>query len=317
MIEGLSIGKYRGLQQCASAQGVFVFLALDHRQNLWRANPRFQNAAELSRFKLEVVAELAPFASAVLLDPEYSAAQAIASGALPGDRGLVVALEATGYTGEPTTRRMRLLEGWSVAKAKRMGAQMVKLLVYYHPDASTAAETEALVAEVAAECRRWDLALMLEPLTYAVRGERLGAEEKRWAVVETARRLTSIAGVDLLKAEFPLPPDVPEAEWAEACAELNAASRVPWVILSAAVDFDTYLRQVAVACRAGASGVAVGRAVWQEAVFLDGMERREFLRTTARMRLLRLYALCQALAKPFPQIMSTEAPLNWYREYPE
>lgn len=315
--QNLSIGKYRGLQQCASARGVFVFLALDHRQNLRRASPRFEDPAELSCFKLEVAAELAPLATALLLDPEYSAAQAIAGGALPGDRGLVVALEATGYAGEPTARRARLLEGWSVAKAKRMGAQMAKLLVYYHPDAPTAPETEDFVAEVAAECRHHDLALMLEPLTYSIRGGKLEAEEKRQAVVETARRLTAIPGVDLLKAEFPLPPDAPEAEWTEACAELNAASCVPWVVLSAAVDFDTYLRQVAAACRAGASGIAVGRAVWQEAVFLEGPERQEFLRTVARERLTRLNALCQALARPFTETFSVDAPLSWYREYPE
>lgn len=311
----LSIGKYRGLQQCASGRGVFTLLALDHRQNLRKANPRFQDDAELSRFKLEVVAELAPYASGVLLDPEFSAAQAIAGGALPGDRGLVVALEATGYTGEPSARRARILPGWSVEKAKRMGAQMAKLLVYYHPDASVAAEIEEFVAGVAAECQKYDLALMLEPLSYPLTGEKLSAGEKRRVVVETARRLTALPGVDLLKAEFPLPADSPEHEWAAACAELNEASRVPWIVLSAAVAFETYLRQAAAACQAGASGVAVGRAVWQEAVGLDGGARTEFLRNVARERLGRLNALCQALARPFMERYTTEAPLNWYMEY--
>ncbi|MDW8226561.1 MAG: tagatose 1,6-diphosphate aldolase [Anaerolineales bacterium] len=314
-MNSISIGKYRGLQQCATLQGTFTFLALDHRQNLRRLNPRFEDAVELSRFKVEVTAELAPYATAVLLDPEYSASQAIANGALPGNCGLVVALEATGYSGDPAARRARLLESWSVEKVKRMGAQMAKLLVYYHPESATANETEEFVAQVATECQRYDLALMLEPLSYPIQGQALSPAEKHDVIVETARRLTAIPGVDLLKAEFPLTADSPESEWAAACADLNAASRVPWIVLSAAVAFETYLRQAAVACQAGASGVAVGRAVWQEAVHLDQQERLHFLRTIGRERLTRLNALCQALARPFTALQTTDAPLDWYQAY--
>jgi tagatose-1,6-bisphosphate aldolase len=315
MTMDLTLSKYRSFQQTASLRGTFTFLALDHRQNLRRANPRFQDQAELSRFKLDVTRELAPYATAVLLDPEVSAAQAIAAGALPGERGLVVALESTGYTGEATARRSQILPGWSVEKAKRMGVQMVKLLVYYHPDSPTAAEIEDFTAAVAAECQRYDLALMLEPLSYPLQGEKLSADEKRRVVIETARRLTVLPGVDLLKAEFPLPPDAPPAEWSAACADLNAASRVPWIVLSAAVSFDLYLQQVIAACQAGASGVAVGRAVWQEAVHLDGQARLDFLRTTARDRLIRLNALTQALARPWTDTCTTEAPFDWYKNY--
>ena len=73
----ISIGKFRGLQQCSSGRGTFTCLALDHRQNLRKANPAFVDNNELSSFKLDVTAELAACATAVLLDPEVSAAQAI------------------------------------------------------------------------------------------------------------------------------------------------------------------------------------------------------------------------------------------------
>lgn len=42
--------------------------------------------------------------------------------------GLVVAVEATGYSGSSANRTSRLLEGWSVGKAARLGADGVKLL---------------------------------------------------------------------------------------------------------------------------------------------------------------------------------------------
>src|SRR5512140_3266568 len=116
----LTIGKYRGIQQCTSPRGTFTCLALDHRQNLRKANPAYKDDVQLSCFKLDIVAELAPYATSVLLDPEVSAAQAIASGKLPGDKGLVVAVESTGYTGDATARKVQIIPGWSVEKAKRM-----------------------------------------------------------------------------------------------------------------------------------------------------------------------------------------------------
>ena len=88
--------------------GTFTCLAIDHRQNLRRAlnlpNSSAVGDAELTGFKLEVTAALADLATAVLLDPEYGAAQAIAAGILPNKTGLVVALKSTGYTGDPAAR---------------------------------------------------------------------------------------------------------------------------------------------------------------------------------------------------------------------
>jgi tagatose 1,6-diphosphate aldolase len=252
----------------------------------------------------------------VLLDPEVSAAQAIAQRAIPKDVGLVVAVESTGYTGGPTARRARLLPGWSVEKAKRMGGSAVKLLVYYHPDSPTTNDTEDLIAKVADDCRKHDLLLMLEPLSYALdENRRLTSEKKRYVVVESAKRLTPL-NVDILKAEFPLDVHEPdESIWISACREITAASRVPWILLSAAVDHDTYLRQVAVACNAGASGIAVGRAVWQEAVTMTGMERGQYLRKVARTRLARLTSLCHALARPYTEFYSADVPFDWYQGY--
>src|SRR6185295_10435753 len=200
----ISIGKLRGLQQISSQRGTFTALALDHRQNLRKANPAFINDEELSRFKLDVISALASEATAVLLDPEVSAAQAIAQYAIPNNVGLVVAVESTGYTGDATARHAQIIPGWSVEKAKRMGASAIKLLVYYHPDSSTAHEIEEFTATIANECVKHELVLMLEPLSYSLdENRKLTSEEKRYVVTETARRLTPL-NVDLLKAEFPL-----------------------------------------------------------------------------------------------------------------
>jgi tagatose 1,6-diphosphate aldolase len=312
----ISIGKLRGLQQISSDRGTITALALDHRQNLRKANPAFVHDEELSRFKVDVTCALANRATAVLLDPEVSAAQAIAQGALPKHVGLVVAVESTGYTGEATARHAQIIPGWSIEKAKRMGASAVKLLVYYHPDSSTASEIEDFTAMVGEECKQHDLLLMLEPLSYSLdETKKLSSDDKRATVVETARRLTPLH-VDILKVEFPLDVnDRDESKWLDACQEISGASIAPWILLSAAVEYETFLRQVTVACDAGASGIAVGRAVWKEAVTLQGKDRLTFLQSTAKDRISRLTSLCHALAKPYTDFYTAEAPFDWYGTY--
>lgn len=317
------IGKIRRLQQCATLAGHFVILAMDHRGNLRRslnqAAPELVSYDAIVEFKLRVVDKLAGAASAVLLDPEYGAAQAVAVSALPGRVGLVVAAEKTGYAGKSAARESLILPGWSVEKISRMGAAAVKLLLYYHPDAANASRQEALVREVGEACLEYELPFFLEPLSFSLDPavERLASPEKRQVVIETARRLTPM-GVDVLKAEFPLnTADEPDEEvWADACAQLSEASLVPWVLLSAGVNFEEFKRQTVVACQAGASGVMVGRAVWKEAADLEGDARAEFLAMTARERMVGLGNIIAEHAQPWTayrqQLIVEE---GWYHHY--
>ncbi len=318
-------GTRRGLDACASTRGTFAVLALDHRQNLRKElHPEAPDATtydEMVAFKRAVVRGLAAHATGTLLDPEIGAAQCIADGSLPGTAGLLVAIEATGYAGQPTARVSRVLPGWSVEQAKRIGASAAKLLVYFHPDASNAVDQERFVAEVAAECRRHDLALFVEPLSFdPTTGGRLVGEARRRCVIETARRLTELGG-DVLKAEFPYDASVADEQaWADACAELDANSRVPWVLLSGGVDDATFERQVAVACRAGASGVLVGRSVWAPSATMPPAERDAWLALEGRRRLERLVRLVDEEGRPWHARVNavTAAPVpgeGWYLAY--
>ncbi len=319
----LSIGKTRGLQQCSTANGALSILALDHRNNLRHALAKAGageiTAAQLSEFKLQVTGSLASKASAVLLDPEFGAAHAIAAGKLSGQTGLLVSAEATGYTGEPTGRESNLLPGWSVAKIKRMGGNAVKMLVYYHPKSPTAKQNEDLIKQVAADCAEQDIPFLVEPLSFAIdpNQKKVTGPERQDIVLETARRLTPL-GMDILKAEFPLDIDSAktDAEWEEACKALTQASAVPWLLLSAAVDFDTFVRQTTIACEQGASGAAVGRAVWQEAVELKGAEREKFLAGLGSQRMSQITLLCDDKARPWAEVFQAQqVDENWYKAY--
>ncbi len=319
----LSVGKIRGLQSVSTAASAIALLAVDHRNNLRSLlspdAPGSVSGADLVAIKKQVVAELGASGSGVLLDPVYGAAQCIAAGVMPRNRGLVVALEETGYTGEPTQRMSQRLQGWSVEKARKMGADAVKLLVYYHPAAATAPQIEELVSEIAQDCKAADILLFLEALSYSLDpySRKLTSPERHEVVIESARRLSAL-GADVFEAEFPVDLTVvtEDAQLLKACENLSAAASIPWILISGSARYYDYIRQVNAACRGGASGVAVGRAIWQDIVPLEHEKRREFLQEVIRPRMERLTSLCNAIARPWIDFYSSPEPASdWYESY--
>ncbi len=318
-----SLGKFRSLQQCSRPGGSFAILAADHRGNLREALQRHSSEQItdeiLTDFKSTIIKHLSNTGSAVLLDPEYSIAQLIASNIVSGQRGLLVGIEKTGYSGDLNARENSFLPEWGVAKAKRLGATGIKLLVHYHPDSPTASQIESLVSQAVEDCKTNEIPLFLEPLSYSLdpNQKKLVSAERRAVVIESAKRFSKL-GIDILKAEFPLDIDVDinETDWEEACAELSAACTVPWILLSGATNYETYLRQVTAACKNGASGVAVGRAVWQEAIPLKGSKQETFVTDTAYRRMERITAICDGLARPWTDFYCVPEPTaSWYINY--
>ena len=328
----LTTGKLRGLQQLADANGFLTMCAIDHRGSLKRAlnpnNPAATSYQDMVDFKLDLCRVVAPFASAILLDPIYGAAQAISAAVLSGHTGLLVSTEASGYSGDGTARVTEFLPGWSVRKAKKMGASAVKLLVYYRPDLKKlAARQLELVSRLAEDCIREDITLLVEPVSYPV--EQVGVAARKFAdmkpgiVIETARQMTALP-IDVLKAEFPTDPafEPDEATMLKFCRELDQASQKPWVILSAGVDYATFKKQVEIASRTGASGFLAGRALWQEGVQIKSREERmEFFRNTAAPRLRELVTIVEQYARPwYAKMGSTDGAAppvteDWYKKY--
>lgn len=327
----LSVGKLRGLAATSTQEGVFTILALDHRQSFLKMiNPADETAVSYEtvvEVKSQVVEKLGIYASAVLLDPIYGAAQAVAGGACPGSLGLIVALEETGYTGEATARKSSLLKGWSAAKARKMGANAVKLLVYYHPDTGQLAESqENFVRSVIVDCRMQDLPLFLEAVSYnptagANKSSPEFARNLPEMICTIARRLGALQP-EVLKLEFPVDPlhSSDEAVWRAACERVTEAAPCPWALLSGGLDFRIFTRQVEAACKSGASGYMAGRAVWQEAIPLRGTERTAWLTRTGAQRLRELNEIAVRFASPwqryFPQ-RSEFIKEDWYLTYQE
>jgi tagatose-1,6-bisphosphate aldolase len=317
-----TMGKLRHLSQCAADDGYFVVMAIDHREvlrtklNENRSNPI--DDAAFTAFKQQVIRGLIPETSAVLLDPEFGIGEGIAGRIITGRHGLLAPLEVTNYEQHPSQRDINFISGWSVAKIKRVGGDGVKLLLPYHPESESAADKQDVVRRIVDECAIHDIPFFLEPIAHSLDPKTpLNNAELRDVVVEMARVFSAL-GADVLKMQFPVDAKQSENEneWRAACDALNAACTVPWALLSAGVNYETFVRQAKIACEAGASGVIVGRAVWAEAVTLQGIEREAFITTIARERMRTLADACSEHATPYyERITMPDSSPNWFESY--
>ena len=322
----LSPGKIRGLSATSTAGGIFTILAIDHRDSMRAVldpgDPGGLPAGALTTTKLELLRALGDEATAVMLDPEYSAAQAVVARALPGHVGFLAAVEAQGYLGDPTARQTSLLDGWSVEKAKRLGASGIKLLVLYRPDSRIADAQDAMISAVVADCARNDIPLFLEPLAYATDaaapvGSPAFAAQRRHIVVETVRRLGALRP-EVLKVQFPvdtiIEPD--RAMWADACAELDEAAPVPWALLSGGDPYELFRDQVRIACAAGASGFMVGRALWGDYVTTPVEAKAQLMDEVLRPRFRELASLARDHGRDWgARHVVPEVDERWYLTY--
>lgn len=330
MAKTLSLGKIRGLQEIANPNDLFTITALDHRGSLRRAlqpdDPKSVSFDRMVEYKMKLLKHLAPHSSAILIDPIYGAAAGLSRGMISGDKGFLVSLEATGYEDADGDRLTSTAAGWGIAKIKRMGASAVKILLYYNPGSSTAKEQEEYIKRAVEDAHENDIPLLVEPMTYSIPGgPKKGSPEfaarKPEMVIETARILCPL-GIDVLKAEFPDDPDHEQDEgvMAEHCRELTEAAGIPWVLLSAGVDYDTFELQTRIACENGASGFLAGRAIWQEAPGLPEGDQDQFLSTTSADRLEKLTSIANTSGRPWTDIYadlmaSVDTSEGWQERY--
>jgi tagatose-1,6-bisphosphate aldolase len=291
------------LEPIATADGRFAVLAIDQRRSVVAALERHglaSSPADVTRFKLEVCQALAPGASAVLLDPDYGLGPALRAGVVPPGVGVLVTQETETPRELGGGRLSTRHPGRDAAFVARSGGQAAKLLVWLRPDRprgpgepDLVAETLALVRTAVADCRAAGLACVVEALGYPLPGEApLGPEARAAVVVESARLLAG-AGPDLLKLEYPGSP--------AGCRRVTDAVGLPWALLSAGVGFDEFHGNLRVAMDAGASGFIAGRAIWKEAMGLDGHERVAFLDGVARGRLDACVRAMEGRGRPFAE----------------
>jgi len=87
-------------------------------------------------------------------------------------------------------------------------------------------------------------------------------------------------------------------------------------------SFNSFRKQVEIACKAGASGFLAGRALWQEGAQIRSREERmAFFTSTAAPRLKELAEIADAYGRPWYHKLSAEngkfAPVaeGWHLNY--
>ena len=267
--------------------------------------------------KRALLKNLAPLASAVLVDPQYLFPSSL--DLVPHDKGLIITLEFDRFEETPRGRLSRIIPNWSVSKIKLGGGDAVKLLAWYRPDADVDVieHQQDLVEKVAQQCHTYDLPFVFELLVYPFPSEDIHTSDyienpskKAEHVIESVETFAQPRfGVDLFKLESPVPAssiqgDSDPKSLADSFAALNAAAGRPWVVLSAGADQSTFLEIARLSFEAGASGYLAGRAIWWEtcvACFPD-LETLELeLRDTATGYMSRLNNLTDELARPWVQ----------------
>jgi tagatose 1,6-diphosphate aldolase len=268
----MSPQKLRRLRAISTRRGVIAAVAMDQRRSLRRMIAAAAETpeesipdAQLAEFKAAVTAALTPHASAVLLDPEYGL-DAVREKA-PGC-GLLLTYEADGFENPRPHRMLALLPRLSVRRLRDLGADAIKILLSYNPEADECANDEkrAFVERIGNECDALDMPFLLEPVTYDT-----DPRHKPALVVRTMEEFSDpVYKVDVLKVEFPVVAGAPEWSDAEARewyrAADGAAGAVPYIYLSAGVNISQFVDSLGLAAAAGArfSGVLCGRATWQE-----------------------------------------------------
>lgn len=285
------MGKQRGLNALANDRGVIAALAIDQRSALRKLFAKASGqAAEdvpaevLVQFKEHVSRVLTPYASAILLDPEYGLP---AAAQRHKDAGLLLAYENTGYDKSVGGRLPSLLDGFSVARLKHAGADAIKVLLYYSPFSGDQINSQkhALVERVGAECLAADLPFFLELVSYHDDMHEKGsdfARIKRDIVIRSVEEFCKPHyAVDVIKVGVPVNMNFVESaslprsqalySRAEAQSYFRRASQaalLPFIYLSEGVSNEMFADALAIAAEAGSmfSGVLCGRATWQDGV---------------------------------------------------
>ncbi|MCM2534675.1 tagatose 1,6-diphosphate aldolase [Neobacillus pocheonensis] len=270
------LSKLAALKRLFDENGIIGALAIDQRGSLKKmiaagSSRPLGNEGSI-RFKEVVSEELTPYATSILLDPEYGLP---AANVRHSDAGLLVAYEKTGYDATAGGRLPDLLTDWSVRRLKEAGADAVKFLLYYNVDEDKKIND---FKRIGAECAAEDIPFFLEIVTYDPKIDNVKSLEfakvKPHKVIEAMREFSKPQyKVDVLKVEVSVDMNLVDGyaqgesaysqEEAEAYfKEQSEATDLPFIFLSAGVSADLFQQTLTFAKKSGSNfnGVLCGRA---------------------------------------------------------
>lgn len=304
--------KYENLKQLANEEGAIAALAIDQRGSMekmmGKANPDLNNVEGIGKFKELVSSELTKYSSSILLDPIYGM-----KGVEARDKnaGLIMSYEQTGYDEYEEGRLPRLINFVSGLRIKEMGANAVKVLLYYDIDESEEINDikKAWVERVGYECEALGLPYFLEIVNYDAKiDDAKGIEYSKLRpkkVIESMKVFDDPRyKVDVLKVEAPVNMNFVEGygegeilhtrdEALKYFKDQSDATSIPFIFLSGGVSADLFKETLKFAKEAGSTfnGVLCGRATWRGAVDVFGKsaeEAKEWLNTEGKDNIVTL-----------------------------
>ncbi len=288
----ISKGKLNHLKALSNKAGVIAAAAMDQRGSLQKSiasakgiDPKNVTQQQMEEFKIAVVKVLTPHASAILLDPEYGLP---AAKARSKNAGLLMAYEASGYDNTQPGRLPDLLPHVSAKRIKDMGADAVKILIYYSPfdDPKVNDIKHAFCERIGSECEDNDIPFFLEFIGYDPKGgDEKGleyAKAKPKIVIASMKEFSKPQyKVDMLKVEVPVNAEFVkgssvfkgEAAYTRKQAleyyrKASDVAKKPFIYLSAGVANAQFVESLNMASEAGTdySGVLCGRATWKDGI---------------------------------------------------
>lgn len=314
--------KQAAIECLANKEGIIAALAIDQRGALKKMMSAYNSSVaeqEIKQFKALISEELTPYASAILLDPEYGLP---ASSVRHKEAGLLLAYEKTGYDASIKGRFPDLLDHWSVRRLKEAGADACKFLLYYDVDESDEINDrkKAFVERIGSECVAEELPFFLELLSYDDTIK--DPKSKEYAKIKPKKVIDMMKvfsepqfHVDVLKVEVPVNMHFVEGYGGEAVytraeaqqlfLEQSQATHLPFIFLSAGVSAELFMDTLYFAKKAGSTfnGVLCGRATWANGVapFVKNGElaAREWLRTEGKQNIDELNKVLKETATPY------------------
>ena len=283
----MTTAERRGYQMICDATGAMMVVACDQRggmRTLLAATPEEQaqiSNETLGKTKYDITRFLASQAGCVLVDPICAVPGIIDEGVVPRNTGLLIGLDASGWDTSPEGYRIsKMVEGVTARKVRELGATGGKIMIYLRSDTPKAnVENLQTLRDVIADFAREDLFLVVEFLTYQLENEsKEEYQSKIPQLIEEGCQACIDCGSKVLKIPYP--------GTEQACAAVtDICGDVPWAVLSAGVDHATFLTQVDISLRNGASGVIAGRSLWKDCISLDRNISKEKLSSVAVSRL--------------------------------
>ncbi|MGX6978574.1 tagatose-bisphosphate aldolase [Vagococcus elongatus] len=317
--------KNNKMEKLTDDNGVIAAIAIDQRGALRKMFARENYNGDIDKaakqFKALVSEELTPYASSILLDPEYGLEAATVRSE---NAGLLIAYEQTGYDASEPGRFPDLLHEWSVRRIKDFGADAVKFLLYYDvtEDDAVNDRKQAFVERIGSECVAEKMPFYLELLSYDASIDDNSSKEfakiKPDKVIQMMQEFSKPQyHVDVLKVEVPVnmnyiegfANDVEDTIFSKEEAQSyfkkqSEATHLPFIFLSAGVSSELFQKTLYFAHEAGSTfnGVLCGRATWQDAVpiFINEGEiaTRNWLRDQGRKNMEQLNAVLDKTAVP-------------------